>query len=148
MLKFKLTLTFLICLFTTFCGLQAQDVILEAIESDNIGRLANVLMIENIDDCIEIDGEEISYLAAAIKLESKDAMSFLISAGANVDAVCKNETPLVYAVKNGHLESVKKLIEAGANTHIKNGDKTLMYYAKKYKHRHIAKYLESKVAKN
>jgi len=124
-------------------SVQSQDMAMEAIKSDDGARLAEVISIEDIDACIDINGNLYTYLSMAIKLGSDEAVNFLIDSGANLDAVCRGKTPLMYAVKYGKMKYVKSLIEAGAKTEITNGTKTLMYYAKKYKQADIEEYLKT-----
>jgi len=139
-----LTLSLLFCI----SGLLGQDAAMEAIKSDDRDYLARVMNIEDIDTCIEINGNPYTYLSLAIKLGSTDAFNFLVESGADMDAVCTGKTPLMYAIKYGKFKYVKTLVEAGANVELKNGTKTAMYYAKKYKQADIEEYLETIVSKN
>lgn len=143
MIKGHYTLLFVLCIFFSFSGLQAQNEVVDAIKADNVERLANILPIEYVDECIVVNGNHMNYLAAAIHLGASNVTEYLISSGADLNTRCENKTALMYAVEKGSLKTVKKLISAGANPNIKNGTKELIYYARKYKHNDITKYLKS-----
>ncbi len=130
-----------LCLFVSCLSLHAQDEVCRAIKSESIDLLQERLDLENIDNCIELKGKLYGYLAVAIKLESVVTLDYLIEAGADVNLVCKDKSPLMYAVKYGQLECVQSLIKAGADLDAKNGDKTAIDYAKKYNQKEILSFL-------
>jgi ankyrin repeat protein len=66
-------------------------------------------------------------------------VKFLVEQGANIHA--KDDFPLRWAAKNGHLEVVKFLVEQGANIHADN-DFPLRWAAKNG-HLEVVKFLES-----
>jgi ankyrin repeat protein len=61
-----------------------------------------------------------------------DRLAFLINQGADINLVSRDidhATPLIIAVKQGHLKAVKILLESGADTEIQDADgKTAVYY--------------------
>lgn len=143
MFKYKFIVIMFCCFFVATSFIYGQDGIVGAVKSDNIGRLSNLLTIEQIDECIEIDGANYNYLAFALKSGSIKTLNFLLAAGADVNAVCTDKTPLMYAVKYGQLESIKTLLSAGANPNLNNGEQSLILYAKENNQTEIVNFLET-----
>ncbi len=74
----------------------------------------------------------ISPLMLASSYGSKPVVKLLIEYGANVNALSKDgETAIMFAVCNGHLDTVRTLLAAGASTASKdNGERNLIDYTR------------------
>ncbi|WP_438968627.1 ankyrin repeat domain-containing protein [Nonlabens sp.] len=121
-----------------------QQELATAMKNDDVVLLNQNITDSNKNDCIEINGTDYTLLAIAIKLDSKKIFEELITSHkVDLDNICEDKTPLMYAVKYGKEEMVIKLLEAGVNTDktSKKG-KTVLYYAEKYDQKSIAKILK------
>ena len=65
-----------------------------------------------------------------------------VEKGANIEGVCADKTPLMYAAKSGQLEMVKYLIEKGADPNASYRGNKALNYAKQFNHPEIKKYLK------
>jgi len=71
-----------------------------------------------------------------------ETIDLLLNMKADVDHVCRESTPLVYAVHSGCLQLVRKLIQHGANVNFEGMFKrTPLHYAYSQGHADIAKFL-------
>ena len=126
------------------------DKMKSALETDN-----PVLLIEeikskklNINDCFELKEKTYSLFAIAIKLDKQKVFSELVNQKADLNKICEDKSPLMYAVKYGNLNMVKQLVEAGADINLRNCEgANAFYYAQKYQQKEIEEYLKSKVQK-
>ncbi|MEN8815977.1 MAG: ankyrin repeat domain-containing protein [Nonlabens sp.] len=121
-----------------------QQELATAMKNDDVVLLNQNITDSNKNDCIEINGTDYTLLAIAIKLDSTKIFEELITSHkVDLDNICEDKTPLMYAVKYGKEEMVIKLLEAGVNTDktSKKG-KTVLYYAEKYDQKSIAKILK------
>ena len=74
--------------------------------------------------------------------------SELLNQKADLNKICADKSPLMYAVKYGNLNIVKQLVEAGADINLRNNEgANAFYYAQKYQQKEIEEYLKSKVQK-
>ncbi|WP_115462515.1 ankyrin repeat domain-containing protein [Winogradskyella aurantiaca] len=90
----------------------------------------------------------ISHLAISLEKGALESARYFIDAGADLELVCFDKTPLMYAVKHGHLELVTYLIEKGARVDVISvEDKTALDYAIKYGHPEIEAYLRTVISK-
>jgi ankyrin repeat protein len=113
------------------------------IKYGKIEKLKKFTSAELINACVGLaDSKKYNYLVISIKLKSMKSLKYFIEKGANVERVCADKTPLMYAAKYGQLEMVKYLIEKGADPNASyRGNKTLNY-AKQFNHPEIKKYLK------
>ena len=142
----RIFLTFLLLSVTIGYSQKINEKLKNCIETDNVKELS--IELENlkysIDDCFELKEKPYSLFALAIKLEKENLFNFLIEKKADLNKICEDKSPLMYATKYGNLKFVKKLVELGAEINLKNSDgKTAIDYAKKYEQTEIANYLES-----
>lgn len=142
-------LLFSILLLQSIIGLSQSinDNIYDSIENDNILMLASELKKQNysLNECFELKEKPYSLFAIAIKLEKQKIFKYLIEQKADINKICEDKSPLMYAVKYGNINFVKKLVEAGANINLENEEgRTAIDYAKKYEHKEILEYLQSK----
>ena len=140
MMKNLFTVTTLLLTLLSY----GQQELAKAMKNDDVVLLNQNITDSNKNDCIEINGTDYTLLAIAIKLDSKKIFEELITSHkVDLDNICEDKTPLMYAVKHGKEEMVIKLLEAGVNTDktSKKG-KTVLYYAEKYDQKSIAKILK------
>ena len=144
----------LIFSFTTIFTFSQTSVITEkiaqAIEADNPVVLFDELKTQKfeINDCFELKEKPYSLFAIAIKMNKQKIFSELINQKANLNKICEDKTPLMYAVKYGNITMVKHLVEAGAEVNAKNNEgKNAFDYAQKYGQKEIEEYLHEKIDK-
>lgn len=98
----------------------------------------------SINACYGVgDSKKYNYLAISIKLKSLRSLQYFIENGANIEGVCADKTPLMYAAKYGQLEMVKYLIEKGAHLNANYRGETAFDFATQYRHRDIRRYLKA-----
>ena len=98
----------------------------------------------SLNDCFDIEGTSYSLFAISIRMDKPKILETLISNKADLNKVCNDKTPLMYAAKYGRLEAAKALVKAGADLKIANQDKeTALDYAIKYKNKELETYLAS-----
>lgn len=117
-----------------------------SIETENLELLASELKKQNytINECFDLKEKPYSLFAIVIKLEKQKIFNYLIEQKADINKICEDKSPLMYAVKYGNMNYVKKLVEAGANINLENEEgRTAIDYAKKYEHKEILEYLQS-----
>jgi len=99
----------------------------------------------SINECFGVNDKSYSLLTIAIKLDKMDVLKALIQEKADVNKICEDKSPLMYAVKYGRLDMVKLLVGAGATINLKNSEgKTALDYAIKYQQKEIEEYLTHK----
>ena len=75
---------------------------------------------------------------------SLKSLIYFVKSGADIEHICANKTPLMYAAKLGKLEMLKYLIEQGANINaVSTKGKTALSYSIEYKRPEIEAYLKS-----
>lgn len=119
----------------------------QAFETDNQILLVEELKLQklNINKCFELKEKPYSLLAIAIKMDKQKIFSELINQKADLNKICEDKSPLMYAVKYGKLTMVKQLIEAGADINVRNSEgANIFYYAQKYQQKEIEEYLKTK----
>lgn len=100
---------------------------------DNIDEYSTYVKKEDYSKCYEYNKKEYSLLALAIKMKGNKFISKMIEDKADLNIICDNKTPLMYATKYGQTEIVKTLLKAGAVKNKKsNKGQTALDYAKKY----------------
>ncbi|WP_178986170.1 ankyrin repeat domain-containing protein [Winogradskyella helgolandensis] len=114
-----------------------------ALKSDDATAFSKLVTVENIKVCYEAGNSNYSLLALSIKLKAEKCFETLLSKKADLEQACSSKTPLMYAVKYGHLEMVKALVKAGADYKAENNSgRTATDYAKKYEQKEIYDYLK------
>lgn len=118
----------------------------QSIETDNTEELQKELKTQNytLNECFQLKEKPYSLFAIAIKLEREKIFNYLIGKKADINKICEDKSPLMYAVKYGNLKFVKKLVEVGADINLVNEEgRTAIDYAKKYEQKEILEYLLS-----
>lgn len=126
------------------------DKMKSAFETDSPVALVEELKSQklNINDCFELKEKPYSLFAIAIKMDKQKVFSELINQKADLNKICEDKSPLMYAVKYGKISMVKQLVEAGADINVRNSEgANAFYYAQKYQQKEIEEYLKSKVQK-
>ena len=125
-------------------GQELTNEIAVSIKYTNIDRLEKLIADTSIDACLGVTGgKKYNYLAMSIKLKSMKSLKFFVERGADIENVCADKTPLMYAAKYGELEMAKYLIEKGADIEVSYKGSTALNYARRHHHRNIVKYLKS-----
>lgn len=127
----------------TSYGQELSVKIVHNIKYGNTGILDKLISDGQINECLGVgDSKKYSYLAISIKLKSFESLQYFIERGADIEGVCADKTPLMYAAKYGQLEMVKYLVEKGADLNASYKGKTALNYANQFHHREIKKYLK------
>lgn len=114
-MKRKCSLTVFLTLIVIFSGCYQAGDIHEAAKNGNLAQLKKILA-KNPSLVNSTDKDRMTPLHHAIDTGNLEAASFLISTGADIDAVnYKKETPLHLAAYEGNAEAVKLLLEHGAD---------------------------------
>ena len=112
-------------------------------KNDDISNFDKIINKENINKCYPIEEFSYSLLALSIKMNKPNVFKKLVTEKANLDLICDDKTPLMYAVKYGNIDFAKLLLENGANKKaISNKGNTALDYAKKYDQKELIKILE------
>jgi hypothetical protein len=122
--------------------------IISAIKEGNIPFLKQNISPNIINNCFETEFEKSSYLAIAIYEESLASVKYFLDLDADINQVCQNKTPLMYASKFGLLDITKYLIEKGADINfVSIKGKTALDYAIQYEKPEIITFLKKLKAK-
>lgn len=125
-------------------GQELTNDIAVSIKYSKIDKLEDLIANTSIDACLGVKGgKKYNYLAMSIKLKSMKSLKFFVERGADIENVCADKTPLMYAAKYGQLEMVKYLVEKGADIEVTYKGNRAINYARRHHHREIAKYLKS-----
>ncbi len=97
-----------------------------------------------LNDCFDLEGNSYSLFAVSIRMDRPKTLEALIKEKADLNKMCNDKTPLMYAAKYGKLAAAQALIKAGADFKIANQDKeTALDYAIKYKNKELETYLST-----
>jgi ankyrin repeat protein len=97
-----------------------------------------------VNDCFEVEGSSYSLLALSIRMERTKIFNALIENKVDLNKVCSDKNPLMYAAKYGQLEMAKALVKAGADLKLVNKEgKTALDYAVKYEKKELETYFLS-----
>ncbi len=138
-----------IALLFTSCSIFGQKLsenMKVAFKQDDAKLLLSALKEINtsINDCFLLEEYSYSLLSISIKMKKPIIFDALILNKAEIDKICNDKTPLMYACKYGQLEMAKRLISAGAMISLMNKNKeTALDYAKKYEKKELETYLLS-----
>ena len=126
------------------------DKMKNAFETDNPVSLIEEIKVQklNINDCFELKEKTYSLFAIVIKMDRQKVFSELINQKADLNQICEDKSPLMYAVKYGKINMVKQLVEAGADINVRNSEgANAFHYAQKYQQKEIEEYLKSNLQK-
>lgn len=124
------------------------NAIAEAILKDDSSALKKLINHKNVKMCFEYqDNYPISLLSFSLEARSLDCAKLLIDEGSDLELACYDKTPLMYAVKYGHMVMVKYLIEKGVDVNKVSVEwNTALDYARRYKHPEIEVYLQKLIS--
>jgi len=145
MMKIIITVTLLLISSLGFSQ-QLNDKMKDAFKTDNPEMLLAEVSIQkaNINDCFDIEGATYNLIAISIKMNRSNIFNTLIAQKADLNKICNDKTPLMYAAKYGQLDYAKALLKAGADIAVKNNEgKTALDYAVKYEKLELQKLLAS-----
>lgn len=132
--KFKNLTVVLLLLFV--CKINAQELSssqINAIKSDDTELFKQEFAKENYNQCFDIKESSYNILAIAIKMDMLKIFSYLLNNDeVDINKICDNKTPLMFAAKYGKEHLVKELIDKGADKNITNSKG---YSAKNYAER-------------
>ena len=80
--------------------------LLKAIQEGDREFLNKSISPESLNDCFEIKNSSYNYLTISIKMQQIQSLQFFVDKGANLEGICTEKTPLMYAVKYGQLPMV------------------------------------------
>jgi len=101
-----------------------------------------------VDDCFEVEGISYTLLSLSIKTGRPNIFKTLLSNKVDLNKICSDKSPLMFAAKYGKLALAKELLTAGAKLDVTNAEnQTALDYAIKYQHQEIVSYLTSLKAK-
>jgi hypothetical protein len=123
-----------------------NDVLL-AIETGDIEQLEKLVSDEMLNECFRIPYPSYTCLVVAIRADSKASAKYFIDRGADLEAYCKNKSPLMYTVQYGRTEILEYLLEKGANPNTSIEGKTALDFATKYENEEAAQFLRKATAK-
>jgi hypothetical protein len=120
--------------------------IFNAIKENDIDKLKRIVPINALKNCYETSFDMSSLIVVSIYENSLESLTYFVESGADIEHICVNKTPLMYAAKLGKLEMLKYLIEQGANINaVSIKGKTALSYAIQYKHPEIEAYLRAQI---
>ena len=139
----------LLILFTALsavgaCGQELTSEMATAIKFGKTEKLEHYTNAELINACYGVaDSKKYNFLAISIKLKSMKSLRFFVENGADIEGVCADKTPLMYAAKYGPLEMVEYLVQKGAAIQVSVKGYTALDYARQFHHSDIRKFLKA-----
>lgn len=145
-LNYKMKKKLLLLIIFTIGRFSAQELTSEhkkMLKYDDTSNFSELVNKQNINTCYNIENTSYSLLALSIKMNSYKVFERLISEKADLETICDNKTPLMFAAKYGNIASAKRLLENGANKETRTGKGlNALEYAKKYDQKEIIKLLQ------
>lgn len=135
----------LVLFSTTFLSAQETGLkVYKFMKADNVEAFENHINAGNdINECLSIKDALYTYLTMAIKMNSQAIFAKCIELDADLELICSDKTPLMYAVKYDRHRMFMGLMKSGVDKDQKSKKgRTAKDYAVKYKMPHFAKQLE------
>lgn len=127
----------------TCYGQELTNEIVWSIKYGRTENLKHLITVDHINECVGVaDSKKYSYLAISIKLKSMKSLRYFVENGADIEGVCADKTPLMYAAKYGQIEMVEYLVQKGADLRATYKGKTALSFARQFYQREIIKYLK------
>ena len=136
----------LITLFTTIgsasYGQELTNKIAWSIKYGRTENFKHLIAADRINECVGVeDSKKYNYLAISIKLKSMKSLRYFVENGADIEGVCADKTPLMYAAKYGRLEMARYLVQQGADLNATFKGQNALNFARQFHQRDITKYL-------
>lgn len=133
--------------FLLFISSYAQgdiDQLKSIIKGDDVEALETFLSNgHELNACYGEAGTTYSILVLSIKYDREKIFAKCLEEKADLDKICIDKTPLMYAVKYGRKDFFHALLKAGANkSALSLQGKTAYDYAQKYEQEYFISYLE------
>jgi len=120
-------------------GQELDETKLNAFKADDTTIFRKEFRAEDYDKCFTIKESAYSPLLIAIKMDKPNIFSFLLESNIDLNRICDDKTPLMYAAKYGKTAFAKQLLKKGADKNIISPEgKTALDYAEKYKNYNIS----------
>jgi len=127
---------------STSYGQELTNEIAWSIKYDRIENLKDLIIADRINECVGVgDSKKYNYLAISIKLKSMKSLRYFVENGANIEGVCADKTPLMYAAKYGQLEMARYLVQKGADLNATYKGQNALSFARQFHQRDITKFL-------
>jgi len=124
------------------CGQELTNKLAWTVKYGQTEKLEHLISPDRINECVGVEGgKKYSYLAISIKLNSMKSLRYFVENGADIEGVCADKTPLMYAAKYGRLQMVQYLLQQGADLSATYKGKTALSFARQFRQREIIKYL-------
>lgn len=121
--------------------LELISIILKNDNSADIGAFFDAG--NDVNACYERKETAYNLLVLSIKFDSPKVFAEALKSGADVDQICFDKTPLMYAIKYEKMDYFKQLLKAGADVSVKSKKgRTAADYAKKYEQKEMLSLLE------
>lgn len=120
---------------------EMSNEILLAIETGNTEKLDDLVADETLNECFRIPYPSYSYLIVAIRFGSLESAKYFIDRGVDLEAYCKNKSPLMYSIQYGRMEIFEYLLEKGANVKTSIEGKTALDFSMKYERKEMEQIL-------
>ena len=139
----QLVVMAMLCVLGMTCyGQELTSKIAGSIKYGRLENLEQLIAPERIDECVGVvDSKKYNYLAISIKLKSMESLRFFVENGADIEGLCADKTPLMYAAKYGQLEMLQYLVAKGAKLDSKYRGRSALSFARQFGQRDIVKYL-------
>lgn len=142
LLKQLILITLITTIGSISYGQELTNEIAWSIKYDRIENLRDLITADRINECVGVgDSKKYNYLAISIKLKSMKSLRYFIENGANIEGVCADKTPLMYAAKYGRLEMARYLVQKGADLNATYKGQNALSFARQFGQRDVAKYL-------
>jgi hypothetical protein len=116
---------------------------LNAIKEGDLNKLKKIIANESLNNCFETEFDTSNLMTISIYEDNIESLKYFVELGADIEHVCENKTPLMYAAKYGRFKMVKYLIKNGADINtVSIKGKTALSYSIQYKSPEIENYLK------
>ncbi|MBT8305707.1 MAG: ankyrin repeat domain-containing protein [Maribacter sp.] len=142
-IKQLIIITLISLLGTALYGQELTNKIAWSIKYGHTENLKDLITVEHINECVGVaDSKKYNYLVISIKLKSMKSLRYFVENGADIEGVCADKTPLMYAAKYGQLEMARYLVQNGADLNATYKGKTALSFARQFHQRDIVKYIK------
>lgn len=106
----------------------------DLIEKNDRLSISDYLKNHDINQCHEVENSSYTLLTLSLKMDKVDLFNHLVENGADLNTICADMTPLMYAIKYNKEAAFQTLLAEGGDPNIKSRKgKTVTEYAKQYK---------------